>query len=312
MTEPKYNPDVLVVGGGPAGMSAAGWCAELGLDVLLLEKAAELGGQLLRIHNPILNYLGREAKNGRELLSYFASSRSLAKAVNRFGTAVTKIDPASMTVYTDEGDIRTRAIVLATGVRRRKLEIPGELEFAGAGILESGVRDRELVKGKRVLIVGGGDAAFENAMILADYAHSVKIAFRKPEPTAREDFQHTVRGLSNIELLSGTRVTQVNGDGAVASVDLAMVDGSHNWNEPIDFLLIRIGVEPNSELLRGIADLDEKGYIKIDSTGRTSVSSVYAAGDVAHPLAPTISTAAGTGAAAAKAIYSFMREGKRL
>jgi len=298
------SADVIIIGGGPAGMTAALWCEELGLTAVLIEEAPRLGGQLHRVYNPIENYPGARAENGFEMVSKFDASLASASFVSRIGIKASAVDPASGAVRLEgpEQEVWSgHAIVLAMGVRRRVLGIPGESEFAGRGILESGVRDRELVKGKRVLIVGGGDAAFENAISLSDSASSVVVAFRRSEPSARKEFVSAVKDRQNIELLSETVVTEIVGDEAVRKVAIRDSTGTDR-SVPVDAVLIRIGVEPNSELVRGLIDLDEAGYIKVDHTGRTSAKNVYAVGDVANSHSPTLSTAAGTAASAVKAI----------
>lgn len=305
------SSDVIIIGGGPAGMTAALWCEELGLTSTLIEEGPRLGGQLHHVYNPIENYPGARAENGLEMLSKFEESLASRNLVSRFGIKVSAVDTLSLEVRLDASSKEVwsgRAIILATGVRRRVLGVPGESQFAGRGILESGVRDRESVKGKRVLIVGGGDAAFENAINLSDSASSVAVAFRRSEPSARREFVDAVKGRNNIELLSETVVTEIAGDEMVQRVAIRNSTGRDKF-VPVDAVLIRIGVEPNSELVRGLIDLDELGYIKVDHTGRTSAKNVYAVGDVAYRHSPTLSTAVGSAASAVKAISDSVAAG---
>ena len=296
--------DVAIIGGGPAGMSAAFWCADLGLDTVLIERSTELGGQLASIFNPITNYLGVNATNGEELRALFLNSIRDSKFDRMTGTDVTEIDPTAMSVRLANGsEIASKAVVLATGVRRRHLGVSGEIEFRGKGILESGARDRQSMKGKRVLIVGGGDAALENALLLSEFASEVLVAFRRSEPTARSAFVEDARGRNNVRLLNNTILTEISGNSKVESAELKGVRDGRTSSEGVDAVLIRIGVEPNSELVAGTAELDEQGYVVVNGSGETNLSGVFAAGDVAHPTSPTINTAAGTGVTAAKTIY---------
>ena len=310
MDNPKNSVDVAIIGGGPAGISAALWCDELGLDAALIEEQTELGGQLRSIYNPIENYPGVTAENGWEMLSRFEKSVASRNFARRIGIKATSIDFSAMRVVlagngSRETSLACRAIILATGVRRRRLGIPGENQYLGKGILESGSRDKHLTSGKDVLIVGGGDAAFENASILSEFARSISVVYRRPEPTARAEFVDKARRLSNVTLVPSTRVTEIRGDVVVTAVELE--DGSGNRrNQPAGAVLIRVGVEPNSELAAGALELDDAGYLKVDHTGKTSAAMVYAIGDVANRHSPTLSTAAGTGATAVKSIFQLL------
>jgi thioredoxin reductase (NADPH) len=167
------------------------------------------------------------------------------------------------------------------------------------------------VKGKKVLIVGGGDAAFENALILSKFASSVTVAFRKPTPSARREFVDAAALGENIRLLPSTVLDRISGDDVVEVVELTNHSGEARI-EDVDAVLIRIGVVPNSEIVQGIVDLDDCLYIKVDQTGATSVRGIYAVGDVANPCSPTLSTAVGTGATAAKAIFRSFKNANAL
>src|SRR5215218_2459158 len=154
--------DVIIIGAGPAGLSTAFWCDELGLDTLVLEQAEQVGGQLHRVYNPISNYLGLKARNGEELLERFAADIDSADFDLWTQTTITSVDLKAKRVTLASGeDLQSIALVIATGV-------PGEKEFAGKGMIESGARDRQLFASHDVCVVGGGDAAVENALSLAE------------------------------------------------------------------------------------------------------------------------------------------------
>jgi thioredoxin reductase (NADPH) len=296
--------DVIIIGGGPAGLSAALWCAELGLKAALFERSKEFGGQLMRVYNPITNYIGVKARNGRELRDRF-----LDHSVHATYERVTKADveyvdcEKKVVMLADGREVSAKAIVIATGVRRRKLNIPGEQQFQGKGILESGVAEKETVAGKRVVIVGGGDAAIENALLLSEVAAGVAVAHRSRVLRARPQFAESVHRRGNVLLFPGTELTRILGDSVINAVELKNISDGSTWIEPVDALLIRVGVQPNSELVRGAVDLDEAGYIKVNAFCETNIADIFAVGDVANPLSPTISSAAGSGAAAVKAIF---------
>ena len=303
------STDVIIIGGGPAGLSAALWCDDLGLNSILLEQENFLGGQLRYIYNPIENYLGLSAANGVEMLLRFERSLGSRNFVRRIGIKAASVNIHKMEVHLDESPHESlcgKAIILATGVRRRTLNIPGELHFRRKGIVESGARDKHLLAGKRVLIVGGGDAAFENAILISEFAASVSIAFRRARPSARSAFQNAAAQRENVRLLPETIVTRIAGDSFVEAVELTNLSGQVR-DEPVDAVLIRIGVEPNSELVNQFLDVDGSGYVTVDQTGLTSQANVYAVGDVANRLSPTLSTAAGTAATAVKAIFELIK-----
>ncbi|MEP6923131.1 MAG: FAD-dependent oxidoreductase [Pyrinomonadaceae bacterium] len=301
----KY--DVIVIGAGAAGLSAGLWCDELGLNTLLLEEQAEIGGQLLWIYNTIENHLGAEtAVNGSELRDKFASQINKRGFAIRTEAKVSAIDfktALEKRVVLENGEqLSADFLILASGVRRRKLNVPGEDKFKGRGWLESGKRDINLVAGKIVCIIGGGDAAAENALMLAKVAKKVYLVHRRDEFRARPEFLEKISNNSRIETLTQTRVLQITGDERIEAVKLQKDNLPEPFQIAVDAVLLRIGVEPNSELFRSVLETDAGGYIEIDNYCETSVKGVFAVGDVANPLAPTISSAVGMGATAAKVI----------
>jgi thioredoxin reductase (NADPH) len=303
----KIAYDVVIIGGGIAGLSAALWCDELGLSALVLEESAELGGQLLRVYNEIKNYPGREAKNGRELFGAFLEQIEKRRFELAFEARIDDVDFDKKEILLEGGTrLSARALVIATGVRRRKLNVAGEAEFKTRGIIESGKKDAALVAGKNVLIVGGGDAALENALILSETAARVTLAHRRKEFRARPEFTEKVKSHPKITILTETAVTAIKGGKRLESVELRNTSSGETQTLAVDALLLRIGVEPNTESFRERLKIDERGYIEVDRNGETSVRGVFAAGDVANPLAPTVSSAAGMGATAAKAISSWL------
>jgi thioredoxin reductase (NADPH) len=295
----KY--DVIIIGGGPAGMSTAVACADLGLRPVLIERNSTLGGQLLWTHNPITNYLGAEAANGAELAATFAEQVDRSNIEIVAAREVTSVDLSAKKVVLDETILGADAIVIAAGVRRRKLEIPGENEFVDRGILASGARGRDKVEDKTVVIIGGGDAAVENALILSDHARRVVVVHRRHEMTARPEFLSRSRERSNVEFILETVVTAIEGK---ENVERVRLESSQNELSTIhcDAILIRVGVEPNTELFDGQITLDQSRYVVVDKEFRTSAGGVWAVGDIAGPLALTIANAVGSGSVAARSI----------
>ncbi len=307
MTSSDTGFDVIIIGCGPAGMSAALWAHELGLRPVILESEPEPGGQLLSTFNPITNHLGAESRNGRELRDVFAEQLAGRGLSPVLGDAVATIDPNAMSVRLASGTVfRARGIIAATGVRRRRLGVPGEDEFRGKGIISSGKRDAESARDKEVVIIGGGDAAFENVLILGEHARSVTLIHRRDGFSAREEFVEQVRAQPDTVIRTGTVVRAINGDGHVTGLTVEDARTGAIESVPADVILIRIGVEPNTDLLKGVVDLDRTGYVTVDRECRTSRPGIYAVGDCASPASPTVSTAVGTGATALKSFHSWL------
>lgn len=295
--------DVIIIGAGAAGLAAALWCDELGLDALVLEAAAETGGQLLRVYNPIENYLGVRAANGRALRDLFAAQVEAAEFDLWTEVEIAQVDLMAKRVGL-RGDEALQAIclIIATGVRRRQLHVPGALELAGRGVMASGVRDRDEFAGEDVCVVGGGDAAVENALLLAEVCPTVTLVHRGAALSARAEFVERVRGEHCITVFTEAEVTRIIGGERVEAVEIKRHGALKPFQMAVRGVLVRIGVEPNTELFRAQLATDERGYITVTSEQETSSANVFAIGDVANPRAPTVSGAVGAGATAAKVI----------
>jgi thioredoxin reductase (NADPH) len=295
--------DVIIIGAGPAGLSAAFWCDELGLDTLVLEQAEEVGGQLHRVHNPISNYLGLKARKGAELLELFTKDVSDAGFDLWTQTEIESIDVRAKRVSLRSGErLQSIAIILATGIRPRSLGLPGEKELAGKGMIESATRDRDLVAGHDVCVVGGGDAAVENALLLAEVCPTVTLVHRGRKLRARREFVQRLQPNHAVTVFTESVLTRIIGDDHLEAVEIQRKDGLKPFQLAVRGLLIRIGVEPNTEMVREQLQLDQKGYVAVNSEQETSAPMVFAIGDVSNPAAPTISGATGAGATAAKVI----------
>src|SRR6185295_11974916 len=171
--------DVIIIGAGVAGLAAAFWCDELGLDALVLESKGEIGGQLRQVYNPIENYPGLKAANGSEFLERFSSRLDEAEFDLWTGVEIQSLNLKAKKISLRSGEeLQAISIIIATGVRRRRLGIPGEVEFAGKGIIESATRDRQALAGRDVCVIGGGDAAAENALLLAEVCPTVTMVHR--------------------------------------------------------------------------------------------------------------------------------------
>lgn len=300
--------DVLIIGAGPAGLSAARWCDELGLDTLVLEQAEEVGGQLLSVHNVIENYLGVHADNGTQLRDLFVEQTSASDFDLWTNVAIESVDLKAKRLTLKSGEeLQAIALIIATGLRRRRLGIPGETEFEGRGIIESGARDRELVKGKDVCVIGGGDAAAENALLLAEVCTTVTLVHRGRKLRARREFTEALPTNHCVTVFPESNVRRIIGNDRVEAVEIERAGAIKPFQMAVQGVLIRIGFEPNTDFIRSQLELDERGYVIVGSQQETSVANVFAIGDVANPLAPTIAGAVGGGATAAKVIASRLK-----
>jgi thioredoxin reductase (NADPH) len=302
--------DVIIIGAGPAGLSAALWCDELGLDALVLEQGAEVGGQLLHVYNRIGNYLGIEAANGRELRDVFARQLADKEFDVWTETQIESVDLRARQVMLASGErLRSIALIIATGVGRRRLGVPGEAEFAGRGVLESGVRDRDFFAGEDVCVVGGGDAAAENALLLAEVCPTVTLVHRGKQLSARPEFVERLKGEHCITVFKEATLQSILGRDKVEAVEILRSGAIKPFRMAVRGVLIRVGVEPNSKLFKDQLHMDERGFVVVTGEQETSVENVFAVGDISNPLAPTISGATGAGATAAKVIASRIGRG---
>lgn len=297
--------DVIILGAGPAGLSAAAWCDELGLETLVLESGAEIGGQLRRIYHPIYNYLGVSAENGAILRDRFAEQVGAAEFDLWTNVEIGRVDLTARRISLASGEeLQAITLILATGVRRRTLGISGEQELAGRGVAQSGHRDREFLAGKDVCVVGGGDAAVENALMLAEVCPTVTLVHRGPKLSARKEFTDRLAGNHCVTVFRNAIVRRILGTEQVEGVELERAGALKPMQVGVQGILIRIGVEPNSGLFTGQVKLDSRGYVIVDTSRETDISNVFAIGDLSNPNAPTIAGAVGDGATVAKLIAS--------
>jgi len=296
--------DVLIIGAGPAGLSAARWCDELGLDTLVLEAAEKVGGQLLSVRNPIENYLGVRAANGRELRDRFVEQTKDCDFDLWTNVEIASVDLKAKRVLLRSGEeLQSIAIIIATGLRRRKLGIPGEDEFIGRGMIESS-GDRSAFAGRDVCVIGGGDAAAENALLFAEVCPTVTLVHRGKKLRARREFTEALHTNHCITVFPESVVHRIIGTDRVEAVEIERAGAIKPFQMAVQGVIVRVGFEPNTELFRNQLEMDSRAYVITSSRQETSVENVFAVGDVANPLAPTISGAVGAGATAARVIAS--------
>jgi len=297
--------ELVIVGGGPAGVSAALWARSLGLTALVLEGEARAGGQLHHIHFPLANLPGVAGRDGPALAATLVAQLDGAGIEVRYESLAVELDPESPAVRTAAGDrFPASAVLVATGVRRRRLDVPGEAALEGRGVSWSATQDRARFAGQEVVVVGGGDGAYENALLLVEVGCTVTLVVRG-RPRARGDFRRRVAACPGIEVLEGMHVTAVLGEERVRAVRLEGPRGA--LERSAAGLVVKVGVIPNSEWCAKVLDHDRDGYILVDRRSATSRPRVWAAGDVTGPSPAAVAVAIGHGALAGAAIRATLR-----
>lgn len=300
--------DVIIIGGGPAGLTASLYLAREGLDVLVIEKAG-LGGQA-GITQILDNFPGfDEGITGAEF------SDRLGRQARKFGVEVLQAqeineieqDDGFHVVRTSSGDhYHSKAILLATGARYRRLEIPGEDELIGINVHFCATCDGAFYKGKKVLVVGGGNSGFEEGLFLTKFASQVDILVNSQEPKASKILQDKVAEKENMNVLLNQTILELRGSKKLESL-LVKDNATHEIKElNYDGVFVFIGLTPNNDLLKEKAELDNWGFIKATQL-MTSIPGIFTAGDVRSGATKQAASAAGEGASAAIAIREYLK-----
>lgn len=306
--EPKNVEKLIIIGSGPAGLSAALYAARAELSPLVFT-GVELGGQAALTHI-IENYPGfPEGVGGYELGELFH------KQAEKFGAriefdSVTRVDFANQPykVETYSREYLTHSIIIATGATPIHLNIPGEKELTGKGVSYCATCDGSFFKEKKVAVVGGGDSAIEEAIFLTRFASSVTIIHRRDELRAGAILQNRAKNNPKIHFIWDTVVEEISGIESVERLKIKNVKTGSITIESFDGVFIFIGHKPNTELFKDSINLDDKGYIFIDSEMKTNLPGVYAAGEAADPHFRQVITSAGMGAGAAIMATRYLEE----
>lgn len=294
--------DLVIVGGGPAGLTAGIYASRARMKVILVEKAL-CGGQILTT-DTIENYPGfPDGIKGPDLAEW------MSKQAQHFGLEVrtgeleeiglkgNDRDPFSIRL--DGGQtLKSLSIIIATGAKWNKLGIPGEDEFAGKGVSYCGTCDGPLFRNKTVAVIGGGDTALEDALFLTKFAAKVMIIHRRDRFRGTKILQERVKGNPKIELRMDSVASQIVGERTVKGIRINNIKTSVESTLNCDGVFIFIGLTPNSEAVKDILNTDDKGYIISDDDMRTSVDGIFACGDVRRKSLRQVVTAAGEGATA--------------
>ena len=297
MTDKIY--DIAIIGGGPAGYSAALYAARAGFDTLVIEKMMMAGGQMT-LTGDIDNYPGFD-----EGIDGFTLGMKMQSAAHRFGAqtkvaTVTGVDFGGeiKKITTSSEDIFAKAVIIATGADPRTLGIEGEKELVGRGVHYCAHCDGRFYKGKTVVVVGGGNSAVGDALYLSKLAKKVILVHRRDTLRATRLYHGQIERCENIDVMWNSAVDSFSVDGRVNGVILKnLVDGSL-FDVDCDGVFVSIGRKPITEFLGGALDLDDYGYIVADETTKTSIDGVFAAGDVRTKELRQVVTAAADGAVA--------------
>ncbi|UOF90436.1 NAD(P)/FAD-dependent oxidoreductase [Fodinisporobacter ferrooxydans] len=302
---------VVIIGAGPAGISAAIWSTRLGLSTIVLEKNDKIGGQLVNIRNDLIDYPGFSATTGSKLQQEFQKHLQSTFAKVYLQRQVTRIDDKNQVVHTTAGSIAYQYLIVATGARERRLQVPGAHLLASQPI--SATRDRELFSGKHVVVVGGGDRACEGACLLADAGAFVTLIHRSKQFRARHEFIQKITHHSHIAIRTQSTVQKIFGTMKIDGVEVGNPDLSIRSEViPADAVLVRIGTQPNSILLQGIVEMDHEGYCTVDFHGQSSIKSIFCIGDLqVHSNDSSIAVSVGQGMLAAKRISMLIEEEKK-
>lgn len=300
--------DLVIIGGGPAGLSAGIYAARASIDTVLLERGVP-GGLVISTHL-VENYPGfSDGISGPDLMI------QMEQQARRFGLDILSVNVQSIEVKekekelilkTDNGEIVTGAIILATGVQPQLLGVKGEKELTGRGVSYCATCDGAFFRGKRVAVVGGGDAAVEEAIFLTRFAEKVFVIHRRGELRATKILQHRAMQNSRIEFFWHGVVDEILGEDYVEGVNVRDVRDNSKTLLNVDGVFIYVGSNPNSSLLKGLVTIDEKGYIITDENMLTSQQGIFAAGDVRKKLLRQVVTAVADGAIAAVAAEKYL------
>ncbi len=287
-------------------MSASVWCQRLGLDYMLIEGADQLGGQLIDIHNQIVDYLGGVYENGKAIQQQFKSHMEELDCTVHVKMSIDSFDHDQKTVHLqsdgEKMQVQYQYLIFATGTSVRRLDIPGEQEMIDRGEIYSATKDRHRFQGRKVVIVGGGDRAFEGALLLAESGAEVYLVHRSKQFRARDEFTKPALNHRRIRVMQDTVVKQIHhGKNGINGVDLYNRLTQKTDHLDVEGVFIRIGVQPNTRYLKDHVHLDEENYVVVNSCQQTSDSTIYAIGDVCtHPMFSSISSATAQGMVAAK------------
>jgi NADH-dependent peroxiredoxin subunit F len=300
--------DLIIVGAGPAGITAGIYAAREGLRALVLAK--EFGGQMTKKAVEIENYTGFGSVSGLELMQKFESHLRAQKIEikNKEAVRVEKREEI-FTIFTKEGELKSKTVIVASGADPRTLGIPGEKEFLGKGVSYCPTCDGPMFNKKTVAVIGGGNAGFEVALSMLPYAEKIYILEYGPEPRADNILKERVREEEKIEILCNAAAKEIKGEKFVKSLVYSDMKEQKEKELVLQGIFVEIGSKPAVSFLGNLADLNEKKEIMVDPrNNQTKTPGLFAAGDVTCILQKQIIISAGDGAKAAISAYNYINK----
>jgi thioredoxin reductase (NADPH) len=303
--------NVIIIGSGPAGYTAALYSARANLEPLVFEGSVTAGGALMTTTD-VENYPGfPEGIMGPTLMDHFRAQaeRFGAELVTDDVTSVDLTDEIKVVRTADGTEHRAYTVILAMGSGYRKLDLPDEDRLSGHGVSWCATCDGFFFRDQDIAVIGGGDSAMEEATFLTRFAKSVTVVHRRDELRASKIMQDRAFANDKIQFAWNSKVTSINGDDVLESITLVDTESGKTRDLPVSGLFIAIGHDPRSELIKGQVELDEEGYALVDgSSTRTNLRGVFAAGDLVDHTYRQAVTAAGTGCAAALDAERFLAD----
>jgi len=298
---------VIIIGGGPAGLTAGLYAARAGLKSVLLERG-NFGGQIVNARL-VENYPGfPEGISGTEL-GEFMRGQATKYGLGTLTTEVTGVKQGSTyEVFTSEGNIQAKSIIIAAGSEYRKLDVPGEERLSGRGVSYCATCDGFFFREREVAVVGGGDTAITDALELAQHCSKVYIIHRRDQLRATKAMQEKTFSQPKIEMVWNTVVQEIVGDKMLSSLRLQNVKTGQLSELKVNGTFVAVGIKPNNQNFSQVVALDEAGFVVTDELMRTSAPGVFAAGDIRHNSFRQVITAAGDGAAAAMSAFKYVKE----
>lgn len=297
--------DVIIIGGGPAGLTAAVYCMRKGVSTAIVIKS--VGGQMAETSS-VENYMGYRYINGVDLVDKFREQVQQFSIAYDEGHGVARIEGGPVkNVWLDDGrKLATRALIIASGKSWRKLGVPGEKELTGRGVAYCTICDAPLFTGKHVVVAGGGNSGVESALDLAAVAGKVTVVQMLDGLTADKILIEKLAAFNNVDYIFNSVITGVNGSDKLKSVSIKNLKDNTITEYDADGLFVEIGLDPNSLFARGVVDLNSYGEIEVDALCETSAQGIFAAGDVTSVRYKQIIIAAGEGAKAALSACEYI------
>ena len=291
--------DLIIIGSGPAGLSAAVYGKRAGLNLLVIEEKPMSGGQVLNTYE-VDNYLGLPGMNGFDMGMEFRKHADKLGAEFKEAT-VTKVEDKGdhKLVHVSDEVLETRTVLLATGAEHAKLGVPGEEELSGMGVSYCATCDGAFFRGRTVAVVGGGDVAIEDAIYLARTCEKVYLIHRRDELRGAMILQEELKALPNVEILYHHVVTAIQGEDMVENLQIKNVLSGEEKDLPVSGVFVAVGIHPNTELLKDLASMDDGGYVLAGEDGTTERPGLFVAGDIRKKPLRQIVTAVADGANAA-------------